>query len=158
MVGIRFKVRWPTALGIGAALLFVAVPLVLFLVWQASMYGCGPGISAPGIAARDLAAFNAVLASNAAFNGLRATAVHGHEVDVTDANAHDGEFEIRHGVQDPFRYSEVGGVSDKLRDAWTATFVQLHPHAWNARTVTIDVYDKNGNFAIGISVPQCAMP
>jgi hypothetical protein len=150
--------RRPMVLGISAVLLIVAILLLLLLARQSATYGCDRGISTPSIAARDLAAFNAVLASDPAFKGLRATAVHGHEVDVTDSNVREGTSSNDNGPQDRSKYNLVGGISDKLRDSWVATFVRLHPHAWNARIVTIDVTDNQGRWVMGISVPRCTMP
>jgi hypothetical protein len=92
------------------------------------------------------------------FTGLHATAVHGHEVDVTDSNVREGLFLHDDGPEDPSRYNVIGGISDKLRDAWTATFVRLHPHAWNARVVAIDVTDSRGRWVMGISVSRCTVP
>lgn len=152
------RLRWPVLVGISAALLIVVIPLLLFLSWQSATYGCGLGFSTPGVAARDLVAFNAVLASDQAFKGLRATAVHGHEVDVTDSNIREDISSHDDGPDDPDRYSMVGGISDKLRSAWTTTFLRLHPHAWNARVVTIDVTDSYGRWVMGISAGPCAMP
>jgi hypothetical protein len=53
--------RWPMVLGISAGLLLIAIPVLLFLVWQIATYGCWPGFSAPAVSARDVAALNAVL-------------------------------------------------------------------------------------------------
>lgn len=109
-------------------------------------YGCQPGFSTPAEAKRDLAEFNRVLARNPAFRGLKATAVHGHEVDVVDTNVgQDFTFVPNHGR----------GISDKLRDAWRTTFVRLHPHALNAKIVDIDVKDPEGRPVISISSGEC---
>jgi hypothetical protein len=119
-------------------------------------YGCQPGFSTPADAARDLVAFNRVLQNDPAFRGLKATAVHGHEVDVVDTNVRRDVSPLDSGLHGTFRYSLGGGISDKLRNAWRSTFAQLHPNAYNADIVLIEVRDSGGRWVMGISSRDCA--
>jgi hypothetical protein len=113
-------------------------------------YGCQPGFSTPADASRDLAAFNKVLAASPAFRGIKATAVHGHEVDVIDAD-------ILKDSPGTIKYSAYGGIDDKLRDAWAATFARLHPFAYNRNIVDIEVRERQDGYVVmGISSGGCA--
>lgn len=129
-----------------------------FLLSACQPYGCQPGFSTPSDSARDLAAFNQALASHPAFKGLKATAVHGHEVDVVDTNVREDAPIVDEGIHRTVKYNRVGGISDKLRDTWSAIFASLHPNAFNRDIVNIQVIDAQGRTVIFISVPQCVMP
>ena len=117
-------------------------------------YGCGYGYSTPEDAARDLAAFNQILRSNPAFKGLTATAVHGHEIDVTDSN--------RLTLDSPpgsinswAKYNLQGGTGEKLSNAWSSTFPRLHPRERNRNIVQIEIKHPNGRTFFLITHPEC---
>jgi len=78
---------------------------------------------------------------------LRATAVHGHEADLVD--------ESPLGY---YNYRETEGVSSELRRIWNAIYQRNHPHDSKKDLTTLRVVDSRGNYRIGISVPQCAVP
>jgi hypothetical protein len=96
------------------------------------------------------------LAADPAFKGLKATAVQGHEIDVTDSNIREDTSLIDVGPHSALRYNVVNGISDKLRNAWGATFARLHPFAYNRNIVDIEVRDRKGGHVMGISVSACA--
>jgi hypothetical protein len=142
------------------AAVIVVVPVLFMLFWQIAFYGCGASFSMPAEASRDLGSFNAVLALDPIFTGLRATAVHGHEVDITDLNVRtrlnfDDAGLRKRPIWDPNKYLIHPGITDQLRHAWFETYARLHPRAWRGNVVAIDVKDSLGRHIIDISVPEC---
>ncbi len=110
--------------------------------------GCGPGYSSPQTAARDIAAFQHVLASHPNLRTLHATAIHGHQIDLVDSS-------VAVGSPNELKYNVVGGISNELSDLWNATYQRLHPTDPDRKTTTVYIYDKNGILVIGISPSQC---
>jgi hypothetical protein len=115
---------------------------------------CQAGYSSPTVAARDLAAFQQALrAAGSAMQSISATAVHGHEVDITDAS-------IEVGSPETMNYYREGpdAISDRLRNLWNQTYRALHPDDPDRDITTLQVHDRAGKFVIGISMQQCIMP
>ena len=148
----------PSARGFAEFRTAATMASLLLCLCGCQAFACGPGFSTPSEAARDLAAFNSVLAANPEFKGLRATAVHGHEVDVVDSNIRRDAPSLDEGPHGDLKYNVAGGISDKLRSAWQETFAMLHPHAFYRNIVDIEVRDRKGGFVIGISQQECLMP
>jgi hypothetical protein len=130
----------------------VAIAIVLlgslFVACSVAGYGCGPTPAWPATNAADLRALRVVLASDPRARGIRAIAVHGHEAVVVDENCR--------GYCD--KYSEVGGISDTLRDDWSTIFQKRHPREFHGDTTIVTVLDSRRRYETGISMPQCAMP
>jgi hypothetical protein len=165
--------RTPTAMNkprraLRVILLSVAIVLsvvtALLLFFAISRYGCGPGFSMPGDAARDVKAFTDVLASNAAYEGFRVAKVEGHEITVIDRNidrrkvTEQSSISDRPPKYDPMKYSLLPNVGYKLFDAWEATYARLHPHDWQAKVVDVEIIDKNGGYVANFVSDNCVSP
>lgn len=126
---------------------------LLFMLSACQPEGCQNGYTSPSDELRNLTAFNQVLSSNLQFNGLKAVAVHGHDVDVIDSNLDIKSKDVAHSTT---KYIRGPGISDNLRQAWLSTFKRLHPNATNSNIVAIWIHDVHGRPVMGISLPQCA--
>jgi hypothetical protein len=146
-----------------AAAAVIAILIFLFIFVQVATSGCGPGFSTPAVATRDLTTFNAVLASNPKFEGFRATAVHGHQVDVTDSNVRLGFTPASDSSQPPSKYDvskydvfiDGRNAGLDLQNAWRETFDRAHPHAWHRRIVSVYVTDRRGRYVAQLG--DCSM-
>ena len=130
-----------------SGLIVAAGSLAVLIV--ASRYGCDATFGFQQSEARDLRDMRIALRDSREFVRIRATEVHGHQLDVTDESS------------DPdrgARYEETGGISDQLRVLWGRIFARNHPFAFNKQNTTVLVSDSDGNSVTAISVGDCVMP
>jgi len=89
--------------------------------------------------------FQDALAKDPVFTGLQATAVHGHDVYVTDKS---------YLAHIPL-YTVEPGISDKLSKLWLGIIERNHPTEFNKNVTTVWIFGANGRKAFGISSGNC---